>query len=390
MTDRPKILIVDDEPFNVDYLEQELEDMDFDTISAANGREALDKVVQENPDLLLLDIMMPVMDGFEVLRQLKMESEWRDIPVIIISALTDMDSVIKGIELGAEDYLPKPFNPTLLNARINAGLNRKRLRDLEKAYLLSLERELEIGHRIQAGFLPRQLLRVDGWELAAYFQAANEVAGDFYDVFSMPDGCIGFFLGDVADKGVGSALFMALYRSLLRAFINADNYMGEDQLSAVPADCLINAVARTNRYVCQTHEGALFATLFMGILNPSTGEFHYINAGHNPPMVLNGSHIRLNLMPTGPGLGILEEMNYQVQVEKLAPGELMVIYSDGVEDTQNGQGEFYGDQSLRDLISQSEISASNLVQNIVKSLANFRGETNQFDDVTLLVIGRQS
>ena len=122
MADRARILIVDDEPFNVDYLEQELEDLDYDTISAANGREALERVAAEAPDVILLDIMMPEMDGFQVLEYLKADRMWRDIPVIVISALDDMDSVVKGIQLGAEDYLPKPFDPTLLKARIEAGL----------------------------------------------------------------------------------------------------------------------------------------------------------------------------------------------------------------------------------------------------------------------------
>jgi adenylate cyclase len=126
---QPKILIVDDEPFNVDYLEQELEDLNYAAISAGNGQEALEKVRTESPDLVLLDIMMPVMDGFTVLSRMKEDSTLRDIPVIIISAMNDLQSVVKGIEQGAEDYLPKPFEPVLLQARISSSLEKKRLRD---------------------------------------------------------------------------------------------------------------------------------------------------------------------------------------------------------------------------------------------------------------------
>src|ERR1044071_1333262 len=114
MNPKPKILIVDDEPFNVDYLEQELEDLDFDIITAKDGREALNKVKQELPDLILLDIMMPIMDGFEVLAHLQADPDLRNIAVIVISAMNDLTSVIKGIKQGADDYLPKPFEPTLL------------------------------------------------------------------------------------------------------------------------------------------------------------------------------------------------------------------------------------------------------------------------------------
>ena len=218
MRPRPKILIVDDEPYNLDYLEQELADLDYDTVAAADGQQALDSVEVEAPDLILLDIMMPVMDGFAVLTKLKASPSTREIPVLIISATSDLQSVVKGIELGAEDYLPKPFEPTLLKARMAASLAKKGLRDLEGLYLHSLERELEIAREIQTGFLPSELPIVEGWEVAAYFRSAKEVAGDFYDAFSLPDGKLAIVVADVCGKGVGAALFMTLFRSLIRAF----------------------------------------------------------------------------------------------------------------------------------------------------------------------------
>jgi adenylate cyclase len=131
----PKILIVDDEPFNVDYLEQELEDSKYLLIAAVNGQEALEKVRSELPDLILLDIMMPVMDGFEVLSHLKADQATRDIPVIVISASSDLQNVVRGIQCGAEDYLPKPFEPILLHARITASLEKKSLRDQQRKLL---------------------------------------------------------------------------------------------------------------------------------------------------------------------------------------------------------------------------------------------------------------
>src|SRR4030042_5626379 len=219
---KPKILIVDDEPFNVDYIEQELEDSDYDIISAGDGQEALDKVHSEAPDLVLLDIMMPIMDGFEVLSRLKANTETREIPVIVISASNDLKSVVRGIKLGAEDYLPKPFEPTLLTARISSSLEKKQLRDLQKLYLKSLERELDIGREIQMGFLPAQLPGMKGWDIAAYFTSAREVAGDYYDAFLLPDGNLICVIGDVCGKGVGAALYMSLFRSLIRTTSTSD------------------------------------------------------------------------------------------------------------------------------------------------------------------------
>ena len=124
MNQRPTILIVDDEPFNIAVLEQELDDLGYDTISAGDGQAALDQVRSEAPDLVLLDIMMPVMDGFAVLSRLKASPSTRDIPVIVISANHDMPSVVKGIKQGAEDYLPKPFALEELIARVHALVRR--------------------------------------------------------------------------------------------------------------------------------------------------------------------------------------------------------------------------------------------------------------------------
>src|SRR5512139_331519 len=285
---KPHILIVDDEPFNVDYLEQELEEADHETSVAVNGQEALDQVQRHAPDLILLDIMMPVMDGFEVLSRLKANPATRDIPVIVISAQNDLRSVVRGIQLGAEDYLPKPFEPTLLHARVSSSLEKKRLRDLEQLYLKGLQRELEIAREIQLGFLPAELPQVAGWEIAAFFKAAREVAGDFYDAFLLPDGQLACVVGDVCGKGVGAALFMTLFRSLIRATATSDvSRSGEDMKALAPAERLRHVVSFTNRYLVETHGDAnMFATVFIGIVNLQNGELTYINCGNEPPLLL--------------------------------------------------------------------------------------------------------
>jgi adenylate cyclase len=153
-----KILIVDDEPFNINYLEQELEDLGYETFNAFNGADALEKVGNTSPDLVLLDIMMPVMDGFTVLEKMKEEKSTREIPVIIISALNDMPNIIKGIELGAEDYLPKPYDPILLRARLHSAL-RKRAWDIqEKRYLRQIEVEKQRADSLLRVILPEEIV----------------------------------------------------------------------------------------------------------------------------------------------------------------------------------------------------------------------------------------
>jgi phosphoserine phosphatase RsbU/P len=383
---RPVILIVDDEPFNLDTLEQELDDLGYDSMSATTGQEALQKAAEKAPDMILLDIMMPGMDGFEVLSQLKAAPEWRDIPVVIVSALSDQASVVRGIKMGADDYLAKPFDPTLLAARLQAGLARKQLRDLEKRYLQSLQREMAIGHQIQTDFLPKRLPDIQGWDLAAYFKAARDVAGDFYDAFILPDGQAVFFLGDVTDKGVGAAMFMALYRTLLRAFLSSVNEMPrwkDDQ-----GECLLEIVKFVNRYVYETHEDALFSSLVVGVLSPETGQVVYINAGHNPPMIVHNGQVRLRLAPSGPLIGAIETVNYTPCKVELGAGDLLLLYSDGLEDAVNPQEEIFGIERLKEAASQPASSAQDLLQQVFAEIEVFMAGANQYDDFTALAVGR--
>jgi serine phosphatase RsbU (regulator of sigma subunit) len=388
-----KILIVDDEPFNIDYLEQELEDLGYTTISASNGQEALDLISSESPDMILLDIMMPVMDGFEVLARLQSNDSWRHIPVVVISAMSDMESVTKGIEMGADDYLPKPFDPTLLLARLKASLEKKRLYDLEQKYLKGLERELEIGREIQDDFLPHEILQPTGWEIATYFQAAREVAGDFYDVFQVSEHKIGLMLGDVVDKGVGAALYMALFRSLLRAAFSSaifTNSSGEQHTSENDHVKLLNkAVTFTNKYICNIHHSAAYATLFFGLLDLHSGELDYIDAGHEPPLILNQGQVRLMLQPTGPVLGMLEEMTFEVKNAQMQGGDILLVYSDGVTDVQNDKGEMFGEDNYLRLLNHTAKSAESLLEHIVSNLRDFIGETPQYDDITLLAVRKE-
>lgn len=387
---QPKILIVDDEPFNVDYLEQELDDLHYQTVSAVNGRDALDKVQSAAPDLILLDIMMPVMDGFEVLGCLKAQAATRDIPVIVISANSDLQSVVKGIQMGAEDYLPKPFEPTLLRARISSSLEKKRLRDLEHLYLKSLERELEIGREIQKGFLPSALPRVDGWEVAAYFKAAREVAGDFYDAFQLPDGHLVCVIGDVCGKGVGAALFMTLFRSLIRAASTTDYFLNNKDVQVpTPAERIQHCISFTNNYISEMHgDTSMFATVFIGIIDVQNGSLSYINCGNESPLLLRNGCIVTSLKPSGPVVGVFPDAPFKVKEILFEKDDLLVAFTDGIPDSMNLAGEFFGHQRLNAILNGCAASVSDLLGDIQTQLADFISTADQFDDITLLAVKR--
>ena len=392
MNHQSKILIVDDEPFNVDYLEQELEDLNYITATAINGQDALEKIVSESPDLVLLDIMMPIMDGFSVLEKVKADPAIRNIPIIVISANNDLQSVVKGIQFGAEDYLPKPFEPTLLKARIQSSLEKKHLRDMQDLYLKSLEREMNIARDIQKEFRPAQLPDVPGWEIASYFEAAKEVAGDFYDAFTLPDGTLTFLVADVCGKGIGAALFMTLFRSLIHAASISDQFSpGQEQKSLSPAERLQHVISLTNNYVAETHEESnMFATVFIGILDPVSGKLSYINGGNEPPLIVGkDGKVHTTLTRTGPAIGAIAQAKFTVKETTLASDDLLVAFTDGIPDTQNIDGEFFGNERLRELL-MSHSSPTQLLKEIELDLGQFIGEAEQFDDITLLAIKRKA
>lgn len=386
-----KILIVDDEPFNVDYLEQELNELDYATISASNGQEALKKIGSECPDLVLLDIMMPVMDGFEVLTRLKADTSTRDIPVIVISANSDLKSVVRGIELGAEDYLPKPFELALLKARISSSLEKKRLRDLQQLYLKSLERELDIGRKIQQGFLPSELPQLNGWGVAAYFKAAHEVAGDFYDAFVLADGNLICVVGDVCDKGVGAALFMTLFRSLIRITSTTDIFTGGEGTNVLtPTERLQHVVSFTNHYISTTHlEANMFATLFVGIFNLQDGTLTYVNGGNEHPLIVRAGKVVAELRPTGPVVGLFAEAKFAVKEILIEKDDLLLAFTDGIPDARNSADGSFGHEHLRSLLTSGGASPDKLLECIGEQVHQFIGAAEQFDDITLLAIKRE-
>jgi sigma-B regulation protein RsbU (phosphoserine phosphatase) len=385
-----KILIVDDEPLNTDFLEQELEGADYRTATAANGQEALERVRSDPPDLILLDIMMPVMDGFEVLRRLQADKVTRSIPVIVISAASEVQSVVRGLELGAEDFLPKPFEPKILHARISSSLEKKRLHDLEQLYLKGLQNELDIAREIQQGFLPRELPRVEGWELAACFKSARQVAGDFYDAFTLPGGELVCLVGDVCGKGVGAALFMTLFRSLIRAAFTEDVFQPSSRMSWLShAEHLKHVISSTSRYVEHTHgQASMFATAFAAVVDPRSGKVAYVNCGNEPGLVASRTGTLVELPPTGPVLGVIPGARFDVRELSLQAGDVLLAFTDGIPDAINAAGEPFGTDRVRTVLSEGPQAPAALLEHLQTSLSDFVGPTEAFDDITVVALRR--
>ncbi|HEY0310102.1 MAG TPA: SpoIIE family protein phosphatase [Luteimonas sp.] len=380
-----RVLVVDDNAMNRDMLARRLQRQGHAVELATHGREALARLEAgpDDFDLVLLDIMMPGMNGYELLGHLRGSEAFRHLPVILISALDDHDSVIRGIELGADDHLPKPFNPHILRARVDASLAKKRLRDRERLHARALQREIDIARDIQAGFLPASLPGAEGWSLAACFEPARQVGGDFYDAFELEGGRIVLVVADVCDKGVGAALFMALFRSLLRA--GAERALAGD----APLDRQLPALlASTNDYIARTHDGAnMFATMFVAVLDPASGRLGYANAGHEAPAIAGAAGVRARLAPTGPAVGLLPGLSFGYATEALAPGEALFAFTDGVTDARDASGAMLGEARVLALL-EAPLAAGALVARVRAAVRAHAGGEAPFDDVTMLALSR--
>jgi phosphoserine phosphatase RsbU/P len=285
----PLILVVDDNDDNRYTLTLYLELEGYSQIVVAqDGEQAIEQLAAKSFDLVLLDVMMPKVDGYQVLAWVAAQPQLRDLPIIMISALNEIDSVVRCVELGAVDYLLKPFNPVLLKARLGATLEKKRLRDEVNAHLARLRAELDAARKLQLAMVPQTFpapsaeLPVD---LFAMMEPAREVGGDLYDFFPTADGRFCFLIGDVSGKGMPAALFMARTKSLIR--IATELMRSPDGGPPSAADI----IGRVNRELSQNNPDMMFVTLFYALLTPATGEIQFCNAGHNPPYRLKGSEL---------------------------------------------------------------------------------------------------
>jgi sigma-B regulation protein RsbU (phosphoserine phosphatase) len=380
----PRILVVDDNDDNRYTLTLYLDLEGYRDVTIANdGEEAVVLLETEPFDLVLLDVMMPRLDGYGVLAWLKAKERLHQLPVIMISALNEMASVVRCIELGAVDYLTKPFNPVLLRARLGASLEKKRLRDQLRAHLARLERELEAARKLQMGMLPQSFPPPGAafpWDSHASIAPALEVGGDLYDVFRAADGSLCFFIGDVAGKGMPAALFMARAKSLIRVVTELTASAG-----APPDPAAI--IRRVNAELCQSNDEMMFVTLFFGILSPG-GVLLYCNAGHNPPYRVANDKVQPLDGEAGIVLGVEPSAVYQTARVSLAPDDRLFLYTDGVTEAFNASDEPFGEARLEAALARGAPSSAAVVETVAAAVAAFAGIAPRSDDIAMLALRR--
>jgi sigma-B regulation protein RsbU (phosphoserine phosphatase) len=393
------ILVVDDVPENLQLLSNMLTEQGYKVRPAINGQMALMTARAAPLDLILLDINMPAMNGYEVCRHLKADEQTRDIPIIFISALDETGDKVKAFTVGGVDYVTKPFQLEEVLARVETHLALRGLQgelqqaneELERrveertAQLvqlavenIQLEHELQVAREVQASFLPRETPQVPGWEFAARWRPAREVAGDYYDFIPGDGEQLGLVIADVADKGMPAALFMVLTRSIVRASVDR-------------APSPVDGITHANRLLCADSSGGVFVTLFYALLDPATGEVTYVNAGHNPPLLYradpeNEDEQLTKLERTGMALGVIADASFEQRTVHLHSGDFIVFYTDGVPDATDAHEREFGMERLqRVLLDCRHASAGDIVSALERAIDDFAGPADPFDDIAIVV-----
>jgi phosphoserine phosphatase RsbU/P len=377
VVEKKLVLIVDDAPANLQVVRSILKD-DFKIIVATSGAKALDLVkANPHPDLILLDVMMPEMDGYEVCGILKSTPEARDIPVIFLTGKTETDDETRGFEAGAVDYIHKPFSPAIVKARVHTHLVLRESRDQLARQLLDINNELEMAREIQMSILPQKTPKIGGLEIAARYLPMSSVAGDFYDFIQVDEKHLGILIADVSGHGLPAALIASMLKVALAA---------QSQNASDPARIL----SGLNDSLCGMFKHH-FVTATYVFLDMEKHSMSYASAGH-PPLLLWSASARCasEVVQNGLLLGLFPGTLYSSVEVPLGPGDKAVLYTDGILETKSPSDQEFGADLLKGFLeSNQHLKADAFAELLLVELADWsenpKGDGRQ-DDITILVI----
>lgn len=417
MTASPRLVVIGDDGRSTSAILRSLESLPY-RVGRLPTIQAAVQVQHDDPaDMILVSVDALAAPGGADSASLEGSGALGSAAAVVVYA-HEAHQLMGRMPTGLRDFLLAPFEPELVRLRVDALLEQRQTEEqradaAKRDELLKLERDLQIGRNIQQGFLPSVLPQPEGWEITACFHPAREVAGDFYDAFYMVNKRrVGFVIADVCDKGVGAALFMSLFRTLVRSnaqhnsslswmdsgsgsvaenkdWLTGDPAKRRQALPSIGTGALMNAVVSTNDYILENHMAqGYFATMFFGVLDPSNGSLIYINGGHNPPVLHRTDGTQSYLKPTGPAVGMLPGARFTMGQARLEPGDILFTYTDGVTDARSPSGEFFTESRLFGVVGSGAPSAEALVDDIESQLKKHIDTAPQFDDITMLALRR--
>jgi phosphoserine phosphatase RsbU/P len=369
-----RVLLVDDAKANLDILVEGLKS-DHKISLALNGEMALQIAARTPPDLVLLDIVMPGLDGYEVCRRLRQMPETAEVPIMFLSSLEEVQNKTRGFEAGANDYLTKPFEMLEVKARVRSLLKAKAYSDAVKEQIAS---ELRVAREIQMGMLPHDFAgmeRAFSVELGAVLEPAREVGGDLYGVCAAASERLVVFLGDVSGKGIPASMFMVRAISLARLL---------SREIAEPERIL----ARLNDELAADNPSGMFVTFLCGVFEPGSGRLVLANGGHCRPVLQPaGEAPRWAVKSLGTALGFEPGLEFERTELTLREGDALIFYTDGVSEAFNPQDECYGnDRLLADAGVFAGQTPAAITAGLLQKVRAFAGTAPQSDDIAILAL----
>jgi len=361
-----RIVVIEDDPAILRGLADSLRGESFDVLTAADGENGYRLVQEKSPDLVILDLMLPGMNGFEVCRQIR--GHGLAIPILMLTAQDREADRVQGFHVGADDYVTKPFSVRELLGRVRAILRRSEGRsDIEN------QKELDGARSIQQRLMPSEIPQLPGCCIAGMWIPARIVSGDYFDVLRLDDETVALCIADVCGKGMPAAMMMSNLQAAVKTC--ASKWVQPRELCE-----------RVNRVMCENMRSG-FITFFYAVLNIGGNgrkRLTYCNAGHNPP-ILCSNRVARRLDRGGGVLGVFREWQYEEEEVRLHDGDRLLMYTDGISESCNAEGEEFGDQRLVDLVVHAGRDAHPLAEDAVGAATRFSNGRFE-DDLTVLAV----
>lgn len=367
-----RVLVVDDVKTNVDILVEALRG-DYKLSVALGGQQALRAIERNPPDLVLLDIVMPDLDGYEICRRLRAADATRELPIMFLSSLEDAKDKARGFEVGGNDYLTKPFEMLEVKARVRSLLKAKAYADAVRA---AAERDLRIAREIQTGLLPADIeaqTKGTGLEVSALLEPARQVGGDLFEVRRMIDGKVLVAVGDVSGKGIPAAIFMAVTTTILRAMAR----------EGLPPEAILR---RLNDELLDQNPRGMFVTLQLLVFDPGNRRVTCASAGHHAAVrIREAGAPELMFTSSDRVLGLLPSAETSSTAIDLAPGDTFVLFTDGVTESFGPGDDLFGEDRLLAQLGAAPVrSAREASLGLLEAVRDHAAGTKQSDDITIL------
>ncbi len=390
--EKSTLLIVDDQPTYIQTLAKLLKE-DYHIQVATRGSKALEIAAGENPpDLILLDIEMPEMSGHQVCQQLKDKQETRNIPVIFVTARDAAEDEEVGFNLGAVDYISKPYHPVVVRARVRNQTRRKRAEEKISQYAAEMEsknkeleliynqldRELEKARRIHEKTLPASIPRIKDISISSHYQPAQKIGGDFYDIIQNEEKLI-IYLSDVTGHSMEGSMLSIFVKEAVNSFIS----LKPEEIE--PEKILVHLY---NQYNKQGYPLDYFICIFLAVLDLKTCQFAYTGAGFQTPQLVDTGRERFQLLSQGLPISSAvprEIIDLKSKTIQITRGTTILLTTDGLVEQASGD-ELYGERLEKVFYENSHLSTEALVSRINQDFLSFNDSLQGDDDITLCVI----